>query len=65
MSRAYTSNGLTKVPSQAGRVAQVMVQYTVKLIVQAWCDDRVNPDEIISQVYEVLLSPGCQSFNED
>jgi len=55
MSKAYTANGLTKPPSQAGRVAQVMVQYAVKLIVQAWDDDRVNPDETISQVYDVLL----------
>ena len=51
MSRAYAANGLTKALSKAGRVAQVMVQYAVKLVVQAWCDDQVNPDETISQVY--------------
>jgi len=51
MSRAYAANGLTKALSKAGRVAQVMVQYAVNLVVQAWCDDRDNPDETISQVY--------------
>jgi hypothetical protein len=43
-----------KPPLQAGRVAQVVVQYSVKLVVQAWFDNRVNPDETISQVYSVL-----------
>ena len=56
------ANDLTKTPSQAGKVAQVMVQHTVKLVVHAWFDNRVNPDEIISQVFEVLLLPACQSF---
>lgn len=35
---------------QAGKIAQVLVQYTVKLIVGAWFDARSNPDQVIDQV---------------
>jgi hypothetical protein len=34
----------------AGKIAQVLVQYTVKLIVNAWFDARSNPDQVIDQV---------------
>jgi hypothetical protein len=35
---------------QAGKIAQVLVQYTVKLIVSAWFEARSNPDQVIDQV---------------
>ncbi|KAF8273017.1 Het-C-domain-containing protein [Lactarius quietus] len=41
----------------AGKIAQVVVQYTVKLIVDAWFDTRSNPDRVIDQVLEAFHHP--------
>ncbi|KAI9511719.1 heterokaryon incompatibility protein Het-C-domain-containing protein [Russula earlei] len=41
----------------AGKVAQVVVQYTVNIVVQAWSDDRANLDLIISEVLEAFHHP--------
>jgi hypothetical protein len=41
----------------AGKIAQVIVQYTVKLIVNAWFDARSNPDQVIDQVLEAFHHP--------
>ncbi|KAA1471379.1 Het-C-domain-containing protein [Dentipellis sp. KUC8613] len=41
----------------AGKIAQVVVQHTVQLIVQAWFDDRSNPDEVIDRILEAFHHP--------
>ncbi|KAH9081787.1 Het-C-domain-containing protein [Lactarius deliciosus] len=41
----------------AGKIAQVVVQYAVKLIVKAWSDNRSNPDRVIDQVLEAFHHP--------
>ncbi|KAI9462276.1 heterokaryon incompatibility protein Het-C-domain-containing protein [Lactarius psammicola] len=41
----------------AGKIAQVVVQYTVKLVVNAWSDNRSNPDRVIDQVLEAFHHP--------
>jgi len=41
--------------SQAGKIAQIVVQYSVKLVVQAWFDNRVNPS--LDQVLEAFHHP--------
>jgi len=43
-------SGLTETLSQAGKVAQIVVQHSVNVVVQAWSDDRANPDQVIDQV---------------
>ncbi|KAH9178845.1 Het-C-domain-containing protein [Lactarius sanguifluus] len=41
----------------AGKIAQVVVQYTVKLIVNAWSDDQSDPNGVINQVLEAFYHP--------
>ncbi|KAI3622000.1 heterokaryon incompatibility protein het-c [Moniliophthora roreri] len=40
----------------AGKIAQIVVIHTVRLIVQAWADDS-NSDEVINQVLEAFHHP--------
>ncbi|KAJ3526869.1 hypothetical protein NM688_g8205 [Phlebia brevispora] len=41
----------------AGKIAQVVVRYSVQLIVEAWFDDRINPDEVIDRILEAFHHP--------
>ncbi|TFK56504.1 Het-C-domain-containing protein [Heliocybe sulcata] len=41
----------------AGKVAQVVVQYAVNLIVQAWYSDNEDPDQVISKILEAFHHP--------
>ncbi|KAL4251519.1 von Willebrand factor A domain-containing protein 7 [Abortiporus biennis] len=41
----------------AGKIAQLVVQYSVKLIVDAWFNDNVDPDQVINQILEAFHHP--------
>ncbi|TFY71829.1 hypothetical protein EVG20_g1176 [Dentipellis fragilis] len=41
----------------AGKIAQVVVQHSVQLVVQAWFDDRSNPDQVIDRILEAFYHP--------
>ncbi|KAH9968682.1 heterokaryon incompatibility protein Het-C-domain-containing protein [Russula dissimulans] len=41
----------------AGKVAQIVVQHSANVVVQAWSDDRANPDQVIDQVLEAFHHP--------
>jgi len=41
----------------AGKIAQIVVQHTVNLVVNAWFDDRRNPDQTIDMILEAFHHP--------
>ncbi|KAK7686586.1 hypothetical protein QCA50_010186 [Cerrena zonata] len=41
----------------AGKIAQIVVQYSVNLIVEAWFDDNSDPNRIIDQILESFHHP--------
>ncbi|KAJ8480697.1 hypothetical protein ONZ51_g6470 [Trametes cubensis] len=41
----------------AGKIALVVVQYSVKLLVDAWFNDEVDPDRVIDQILEAFHHP--------
>ncbi|KAI9057063.1 Het-C-domain-containing protein [Trametes sanguinea] len=41
----------------AGKIALVVVQYSVGLLVDAWFNDNVNPDQVIDQILEAFHHP--------
>ncbi|EPQ60148.1 Het-C-domain-containing protein [Gloeophyllum trabeum ATCC 11539] len=49
----------------AGKVAQVVVQYAVNLIVQAWYNDNEDPDQVISKILEAFHHPYYGNQNSE
>ncbi|OJT08483.1 hypothetical protein TRAPUB_666 [Trametes pubescens] len=41
----------------AGKIALVVVQYSVKLLVNAWFNDSVDPDRVIDEILEAFHHP--------
>ncbi|KAK8869938.1 hypothetical protein IAR55_000506 [Kwoniella newhampshirensis] len=41
----------------AGEIAQVIVEYTVNLVVKAWDDNSMHPDQVTESVLEALFHP--------
>ncbi|KAH6912796.1 heterokaryon incompatibility Het-C [Coprinopsis sp. MPI-PUGE-AT-0042] len=48
----------------AGKVAQIVVEYTVNLIVQAWYNDE-DPDRVLDQVLEAFHHPYYSNGSSD
>jgi len=47
----------------AGKIAQVLIQYTTKLIVEAWFDYNSNPDRVIDKVCTSLRAMSMIAVN--
>ncbi|KAH9004156.1 Het-C-domain-containing protein [Lactarius hatsudake] len=49
----------------AGKIAQVVVQYAVKLIVKAWSDNRSNPDRVLEAFHHPYFNTGRSSIQNE
>ena len=43
----------------AGKIAQIVVQYTAKHIVRAWADEGEDSDQVIDKVRLLRAGPAC------
>ncbi|GJJ09955.1 hypothetical protein Clacol_004179 [Clathrus columnatus] len=47
----------------AGKVARVIVEHTVTLVVKAWCEERINPEETVDKILETIHHPFFATSN--